>query len=77
MAGPSPDPSLYRDRNVVPVRRALVSVSDKTDLLRLAEALAAAGVEIRYQDPARLDQTVKADLAYWSKVITAGRITVD
>ena len=46
MAGPSHDPSLYRDRNVVPVRRALVSVSDKTDLLRLAEALDAAGVEI-------------------------------
>ena len=41
MAGPSHDPSLYRDRDVVPVRRALVSVSDKTDLLRLAEALAA------------------------------------
>ena len=46
MAGPAHDPSLYRDRDVVPVRRALVSVSDKTDLLRLAEALAGAGVEI-------------------------------
>lgn len=46
MAGPSHDPSLYRDRDVVPIRRALVSVSDKTDLLRLAEALAGAGVEI-------------------------------
>jgi phosphoribosylaminoimidazolecarboxamide formyltransferase / IMP cyclohydrolase len=46
MAGPSHDPSLYRVRDVVPVRRALVSVSDKTDLLRLAEALAGAGVEI-------------------------------
>jgi phosphoribosylaminoimidazolecarboxamide formyltransferase/IMP cyclohydrolase len=46
MAGPSHDPALYRPRDVVPVRRALVSVSDKTDLLRLAEALAAADVEI-------------------------------
>jgi len=46
MAGPSHDPSLYRTRDVVPIRRALVSVSDKTDLLRLADALAAAGVEI-------------------------------
>jgi len=46
MAGPSHDPALYRSRDVVPVRRALVSVSDKTDLLALAEALAAAGVEI-------------------------------
>lgn len=46
MAGPSHDPSLYRDRDVVPIRRALISVSDKTDLLRLAQALAGAGVEI-------------------------------
>ncbi|WP_194409238.1 bifunctional phosphoribosylaminoimidazolecarboxamide formyltransferase/IMP cyclohydrolase [Microbacterium cremeum] len=46
MAGPSHDPALYRPRDVVPIRRALVSVSDKTDLLRLAEALSAAGVEI-------------------------------
>ncbi|TQK18886.1 phosphoribosylaminoimidazolecarboxamide formyltransferase/IMP cyclohydrolase [Microbacterium sp. SLBN-154] len=46
MAGPSHDPSLYRDRDVVPIRRALVSVSDKTDLLPLAEALASSGVEI-------------------------------
>ena len=46
MAGPSHDPSLYRDRDLVPIRRALVSVSDKTDLLPVAEALVAAGVEI-------------------------------
>ncbi|MDR7185142.1 phosphoribosylaminoimidazolecarboxamide formyltransferase/IMP cyclohydrolase [Microbacterium trichothecenolyticum] len=46
MAGPSHDPALYRPRDVVPVRRALVSVSDKTDLLALGEALAAADVEI-------------------------------
>ncbi|MBP2437433.1 bifunctional phosphoribosylaminoimidazolecarboxamide formyltransferase/IMP cyclohydrolase [Microbacterium amylolyticum] len=46
MAGPSHDPSLYRHRDVVPIRRALVSVSDKTDLLPLAEALSSAGIEI-------------------------------
>ena len=46
MAGPRHDPSLYRDRDAVRIRRALVSVSDKTDLLTLAEALAAAEVEI-------------------------------
>ncbi|WP_221586390.1 bifunctional phosphoribosylaminoimidazolecarboxamide formyltransferase/IMP cyclohydrolase [Microbacterium sp. G2-8] len=46
MAGPSHDPSLYRHRDVVPIRRALVSVSDKTDLLPLAGALSTAGVEI-------------------------------
>jgi phosphoribosylaminoimidazolecarboxamide formyltransferase / IMP cyclohydrolase len=32
------------DRDVIPIRRALVSVSDKTGLLELAGALAAAGV---------------------------------
>ncbi|AZS36028.1 Bifunctional purine biosynthesis protein PurH [Microbacterium lemovicicum] len=46
MAGPRHDPALYRDRDVVPVRRALISVSDKTGLLQLAEALAAAGVQM-------------------------------
>ncbi|PPL19104.1 bifunctional phosphoribosylaminoimidazolecarboxamide formyltransferase/IMP cyclohydrolase [Microterricola pindariensis] len=46
MSGPSHDPSLYRSRDIVPVRRALLSVSDKTDLLELAAALAASGVEI-------------------------------
>ncbi|MET3635728.1 bifunctional phosphoribosylaminoimidazolecarboxamide formyltransferase/IMP cyclohydrolase [Curtobacterium oceanosedimentum] len=39
------DPSLYRHRDVVPVRRALISVSDKSGLLELAGALADAGVE--------------------------------
>ncbi|GAA2922090.1 phosphoribosylaminoimidazolecarboxamide formyltransferase/IMP cyclohydrolase [Microbacterium keratanolyticum] len=46
MAGPRLDPSLYRDRDVVPIRRALISVSDKSGLLELAAALSAAGVEI-------------------------------
>jgi phosphoribosylaminoimidazolecarboxamide formyltransferase/IMP cyclohydrolase len=40
------DPSLYRERDVVAVRRALISVSDKSGLLGLAAALDAAGVEI-------------------------------
>ena len=46
MAGPTIDPTLYRDRDLVPIRRALISVSDKTDVLSLAQALAAAGVEL-------------------------------
>jgi phosphoribosylaminoimidazolecarboxamide formyltransferase/IMP cyclohydrolase len=46
MSGHQIDPALYRDRDAVPVRRALISVSDKTGLLDLAGALAAAGVEI-------------------------------
>lgn len=46
MSGPTIDPTLYRERDVVPIRRALISVSDKTGLLELAEALSASGVEI-------------------------------
>ena len=46
MSGPSHDPADYRERDVIPIRRALVSVSDKTGLVDLARALAEAGVEI-------------------------------
>jgi phosphoribosylaminoimidazolecarboxamide formyltransferase / IMP cyclohydrolase len=46
MSGPTIDPALYRPRDIVRIRRALVSVSDKTDLLELARALADAGVDI-------------------------------
>jgi phosphoribosylaminoimidazolecarboxamide formyltransferase/IMP cyclohydrolase len=46
MSGPRHDPSLYRERDLVPVRRALVSVSDKSGLLELAASLVASGVEI-------------------------------
>jgi phosphoribosylaminoimidazolecarboxamide formyltransferase/IMP cyclohydrolase len=46
MSGPRHDASLYRERDIVPIRRALISVSDKTGLLDLAKALAEAGVEI-------------------------------
>ena len=46
MSGPTHDPALYRPRDLVEIKRALVSVSDKTGLVELATALAAAGVEI-------------------------------
>ena len=46
MSGPTIDPADYRERDLVPIRRALVSVSDKTGLLELAAALVAAGIEI-------------------------------
>ena len=39
-------PADYRHRDRIQIRRALLSVSDKTGLLDLAQALAAAGVEI-------------------------------
>ena len=46
MAGPTHDPADYRERDAIPIRRALVSVSDKTGLVELATALVAADVEI-------------------------------
>ena len=46
MSGTTHDLADYRERDVVPIRRALVSVSDKTGLVELATALVAAGVEI-------------------------------
>lgn len=46
MSGHTTPQSQYRERDVVPVKRALISVSDKTGLGELADALAAAGVEI-------------------------------
>lgn len=42
----TPSAADYRDRDAIPIRRALISVSDKTDLLELAAALAGAGVEM-------------------------------
>ncbi|WP_072312708.1 bifunctional phosphoribosylaminoimidazolecarboxamide formyltransferase/inosine monophosphate cyclohydrolase [Agrococcus sp. Marseille-P2731] len=46
MSGPQHDPSLYREREQVPFRRALLSVSDKSGIVELGTALAAAGVEL-------------------------------
>lgn len=46
MSGPRHAEDLYRERDLVPVRRALLSVSDKEGLLELAVALAGAGVEL-------------------------------
>ena len=42
----SPSDEAKHERDVIPIRRALISVSDKTGLLELASALSAAGVEI-------------------------------
>ncbi len=46
MSASSREVSEYRDRDVVPIKRALVSLSDKRGLEELATALAAAGVSI-------------------------------
>ena len=46
MSAPTVEPALYRSRDVIPIKRALISVSDKDGLVELATALAAANVEI-------------------------------
>ncbi len=46
MSGPTHDLADYRERDAIPITRALVSVSDKTGLVELATALVGAGVEI-------------------------------
>ncbi|MGO1392857.1 bifunctional phosphoribosylaminoimidazolecarboxamide formyltransferase/IMP cyclohydrolase [Agrococcus casei] len=44
MAGPSHDASLYRERDRITPKRALISVSDKSGVVEFATALANAGV---------------------------------
>jgi len=46
MSASRPDAQSYNHRDIVPIRRALISVSDKTGLLELAAALSASNVEI-------------------------------
>lgn len=46
MAVSARDVSEYEERDIVPIRRALISVSDKTGLLDFARVLSDAGVEI-------------------------------
>lgn len=46
MSGPAIDPALYRERDAIPIRRAIISVSDKTGLVDLARALVAGDIEI-------------------------------
>lgn len=46
MSGPKHDASLYRERDVIQPKRALISVSDKAGVTEFAAALSAAGVQI-------------------------------
>jgi len=46
MSGPRHNPDSYKQRDVVAIKRALISVSDKSGLLDLARALVATGVEL-------------------------------
>ena len=44
MSGPSIDPALYRPRDVIRIRRALVSVSDKSDLVEIKNKAGLLGI---------------------------------
>ena len=46
MSGPSKSPAAVSSRDAIPIKRALVSVSDKTGLVELATALSHSGIEI-------------------------------
>ena len=70
MSVSSKDPSLYRHRDLVPVKRALVSVSDKTGLVELAQALAAAGVEV-----VSTGSTAKTMAEAGAKVVEVSQVT--
>ena len=70
MSGPTIDPAAYRPRDLIPIRRALVSVSDKSGLVELAAALAGAGVEI-----VSTGSTAKAIADAGYPVIQVGELT--
>jgi phosphoribosylaminoimidazolecarboxamide formyltransferase/IMP cyclohydrolase len=42
----NPDGRIYKERDQVKIRRALISVSDKTGLIELAKGLSAQGVQL-------------------------------
>ncbi|MFU0804485.1 MAG: bifunctional phosphoribosylaminoimidazolecarboxamide formyltransferase/IMP cyclohydrolase [Pseudoclavibacter caeni] len=60
----------YRERDVVPIRRALISVSDKSGLDRLGKALADAGVEV-----VSTGSTAKVVAATGAKVTEVSELT--
>jgi phosphoribosylaminoimidazolecarboxamide formyltransferase/IMP cyclohydrolase len=70
MSGPHRNPADFRERDTVPLRRALISVSDKSGLLELAGALAAVGVEL-----VSTGSTAKTIAAAGHKVTEVSQVT--
>ena len=64
----TPAPVINKLSESVKQSLALPEVKDRSD---------AAGVELRYLNPAQMDALLKKELPYWSKAIKAANITLD
>jgi tripartite-type tricarboxylate transporter receptor subunit TctC len=59
------------------VKRLTEALKQVLETDEVRKATTNSGIEARYMTPAQLDQAVKTDLEYWSKVIRAANITAD
>jgi len=64
----TPVPVINKLSDAVKQSLALPEVKDRSD---------AAGVELRYLNPAQMDALLKKELPYWNKAIKAANITLD
>lgn len=59
------------------VKRLTDALKQVLDTEEVKKAATASGIEARHMTPAQLDQVVKTDLEYWSKVIREAKISAD
>ena len=59
------------------VSKLTASVKKSLSLPEIKERADAAGVELRYQNPAATEALVKKELPYWNKAIKSANITLD
>ncbi len=59
------------------VKRLTDALKQVLDTEEVKKAAGNSGIEARYMTPAQLDQVVKSDLEYWSKVIREAKISAD
>ena len=59
------------------VKRLTDALRQALDTDEVKNAVTKSGIEARYMSPAQLDQVVKTDLEYWSRVIREAKISAD
>ena len=59
------------------VKRLTDALKQVLDTEEIRKATSNSGIEARYMPPAELDQVVRTDLEYWSKVIREAKISAD
>ncbi len=59
------------------VKRLTDALKQVLDTEDIRKATSNSGIEARYMPPAQLDQVVRIDLEYWSKVIREAKISAD